>query len=81
MDKECLFEQDEVYCILNHSVEGRITSKVNHHGMWLYTVEPKEKREFQKWIGVSWMNVKFLHWQLRKKDVSRVKKSKIQKKA
>lgn len=66
--KGLLSEQDEVYCTINQSIEGRIVSKVNYHGMWLYHIEPKEKKEFEKWFGVKAVNAVFLHWQLKKKE-------------
>jgi len=74
--KENLKEEDRVYCVFNHAIEGRITKKTNFHGMYLYTIklDADDARNFEKFIGLSPENVKFLHYQLRKIYKTEVKK-------
>lgn len=64
--KENLKEQDEVYCIFNHSIEGMITKKTKFHGMYLFSVKVTDEKNFKKWFGLNSANVKFLHCHLRK---------------
>lgn len=72
--KEGLKEEDEVYCILNTAIRGRITQKANRHGIYLYTIEVEDSREFKKWFDVADVSVVFLHWQLAKIYKTEVKK-------
>ena len=66
LSKDILKEQDEVYCVLNHSITGRITKRSNYHGQYQYTIKAHDEKSFRMWIGVSCCNVKFFHWQLKK---------------
>lgn len=66
LTKDKLNVEDEVYCIFNHAIKGRITKKTNHHGMWLYHVKVDDEKNFRKFIGLKSDNAMFLHYQLRK---------------
>jgi len=59
-------EGDEVYCVLNSAVEGVISKASNYHGMWLYTLKIKDEESFRNQFSLNFVNVVFLHWQLRK---------------
>lgn len=66
MTKTNLRPGDKVYCILNHSIKGTVTSKNNHHGMLLYHVKVDDEKSFKKRTGMASINTAFQHWQLAK---------------
>lgn len=57
---------DRVYCIFNSAIEGEITARDNYHGLYLYTVKVDDEKSFISHFGLASVNVKFLHYQLRK---------------
>ena len=57
---------DRVYCIFNSSIEGEITQRDNHDGIYLYSLKVDDEESFIKHFALASVAVKFLHYQLRK---------------
>lgn len=57
---------DRVSCIFNPAIEGEITARDNYHGLYLYAVKVDDEESFISHFGLASVNVKFLHYQLRK---------------
>lgn len=58
---------DKIVCVLNKSIKGKVMSKNNCHGIWLFHIRPDNEELFRKRTGFNSLNTPFLNWQLERK--------------